>query len=182
MRFLSAAIASFNQVIALPGSLCCPCVVRRGLLVVLFLGVTAAPCVRAQYAPPFELKHFEKVGTVRFDKPDTLLIASIFEIDVDPAGRLLITDMLGEQVLLFDSTDVLLASLEPRICHPGFTFRPQGARFGSDEFIFLLNSGPWGYRFTTEGTCLARPKYHNSDLTTAPAPVSLPVGQARAGC
>ena len=131
---------------------------HRGLLLVGAILLTAfmAPGVRAQHTPIDELKYFEKVRTVRFDEPDTLLIGSIDRIDIDPAGRWLIVDRKGEQVLLFDATGTLLASLDPRTCHPGFTFWPMGAKFGSDEFILVLNSnaGQWGYRFTTEGACL----------------------------
>ena len=146
------------------------------LVATLLLSASTAPSVRAQHVPPLELKHFEKVGTVRFDKPDTLLIAGIDHIDIDPAGRWLVTDTRGEQVLLFDSTGTLLASLDPRICHPGFNFRPQGAKFGGDDFIFVLNSnaGQWGYRFTSEGACLGSvyrdfvmPKFFDVDPTGA---------------
>ena len=45
-----------------------------------------APGVRAQDIPPLQLKHFELVETVRFDKPDTLLIAGIDQIDRDSDG------------------------------------------------------------------------------------------------
>ena len=114
-----------------------------------------APGVRAQDKPPFTLKHFELVETVTFDLPDTLLIAEIYQIDRDSDGRWLVTDMVGEQILLFESDGTLQASLDPRICHPGFIFRPSGARFAGNEFIFIQNSGNiWGYRFTTEGACL----------------------------
>ena len=62
-----------------------------------------APGVRAQDKPPFTLKHFELVETVTFDLPDTLLIAEIYQIDRDSDGRWLVTDMVGEQILLFES-------------------------------------------------------------------------------
>ncbi len=127
------------------------------LVGVLLLILSMARIAHAQQTPPYELKHFKMVGTIRFDEPDTLLIARIEQIDVDSAGRLLVTDALGEQVLLFDSTGALLASLDPRTCHPGFNFRPQGAKFGGDDFIIVLNSnaGQYGYRFTTAGACLS---------------------------
>lgn len=103
-----------------------------------------------------DFKHFKKVHVVKFDKPDTLIIATIDQIDVDSADRLLITDRIGERVLLFDSTGTLEASLNPSVCHPGFTFSPRGARFVGSDFILVLNnmSGQWGYRFTNEGSCM----------------------------
>ena len=110
--------------------------------------------MRAQHVPPLELKHFKKVKTIRFDDPDTLLIGTIDHMDVDPAGRILVVDESGGQVLLFDSTGALRASLDPTDCHPGFTFRPWTAHFGGDAFIFIQNGSPWGFRFTSEGGCL----------------------------
>ena len=145
---------------------------HRILLVgAILLVASMASSVRAQDTPASESKYFKMVGTVRFDKPDTLLIAAIDHIDVDPSGRWLITDRLGDQVLLFDSTGTLQASLDSSICHPGFTFSPDGAMFGPNGFIFVLNtSNHWGYRFTTDGKCLGSvdrdfvmPKYFDID-------------------
>ena len=139
---------------------------NHGILLVgaIFLVASMAPSVRAQDTPVSESKYFKKVGTVRFDKPDTLLIAAIDHIDVDPSGRWLITDKLGDQVLLFDSDGTLQASLDSSICHPGFTFSPVAAKFGGNEFIIVLNSSNhWGYRFTTDGKCLGSV---DSDFTT----------------
>lgn len=138
-----------------------------GVLLVgaILLIASMVPDVRAQDIPTLTLKHFELVEIVRFDKPDTLLIAGIDQIDRDEAGRWLVTDPVGEQILLFDSDGALLASLDPRNCHPGFIFRPSGARFAGNEVIFILNSGDvWGYRFTTEGACLGSA---DRDFTTA---------------
>ncbi len=79
-------------------------------------------------------------------------------MDVDPTGRVLVVDQLGRQAFLFDSTGILQASLDPTVCHPGFTFHPLTARFGGDKSIFVQNSGGggWGFRFTAEGDCLGR--------------------------
>ncbi len=119
----------------------------------LFASMVAG--TRAQDIPPLQLQHFRLVDTVKLDRPDTLLLAGINQIDIGPAGEWLVTDQLGDQVLLFDSTGVLQASLDPSICHPGFRFKPEGARFGSSEFIFIVTYGNyWGYRFTPDGQCL----------------------------
>ena len=118
------------------------------------LSTVVVSCVDAQDLSPAELQYFKKVGTITFDQPETLLIASIEHLDVDASGRLLVTDPMGEQVFLFDSTGTLLATLDPRICHPGFEFSPISAMFGGNDFIFLANSSPWGYRFTSDGDCL----------------------------
>ena len=92
--------------------------------------------------------------TIRFVEPDTLLLGTIDHMDVDPDGRILVVDQRGKQILLFDSTGALHASLDPAACHPGFDFYPLSAHFGGDSFIFIQNAGPWGYRFTADGGCL----------------------------
>ena len=114
--------------------------------------------IRAQDRSLIQFKHFERIGTIKFNDPDTLLIGFIEQVDVDSNGRLLITDRIGKQVLLFDSTGTLLASLDPSTCHPAFPFSPTTAVFGNDEFIFVKDRSPgyWGYQFTAEGACLGR--------------------------
>lgn len=110
-----------------------------------------------KFSPPPE--NFKKVQTVALSDPqevlpEDLLIAEIHSLDVDSQGRLLVVDLLGEQAFLFDSDGNLLSALDPSLCHPGFEFRPVNAIFMDDQSIFLVNAGPWGYRFTTEGECL----------------------------
>ena len=127
-------------------------------IITILLIACFIPDIYAQDRPPFQYKHFERIGTIKFDDPDTLLIGNIEQVDVDSNGRLLVTDWIGKQVLLFDSTGTLLASLDPSTCHPAFPFSPGAAVFGNDEFIFVTNSSPgyWGYQFTAEGACLGR--------------------------
>ena len=113
----------------------------------------------AQLPEPVELEHFQFVRAITFsdpDKvhPDTLLITSIWSLDVAADGRMLVVDMRGSQALLFDSSGRLLAMLDPSVCHPGFEVRPVHAKFIKDHSIFLSNAGPWGYRFTPDGDCL----------------------------
>lgn len=103
--------------------------------------------------------NFQKVQTIRLSDPgkiltEDLLIAEIKTLDVDSDGRLLVVDLLGEQAFLFGPDGSLLSSLDPSFCHPGFEFRPINAIFLDDQSIFLVNAGPWGYRFTAEGECL----------------------------
>ena len=132
---------------------------KRGACCALFIGAlfmsaSLVSYVRAQAKSPPDFKHFQMVKTIRFDNPDTLLIGTIDHMDVDPEGRILVVDWRGKQVLLFDSTGALQASLDPVACHPGFTFHPLTAHFGGYAFIFIQNSIPWGYRFTADGGCL----------------------------
>lgn len=68
---------------------------------------------------------------------------------------MLVVDHDGGQVLLFDASGTLQASLTVEDCHPGALFRPLTAHFGGDEFIFVQSSGGrWGFRFTSDGVCL----------------------------
>ncbi|MYJ54880.1 MAG: hypothetical protein F4096_00390 [Rhodothermaceae bacterium] len=141
-------------------------------IITILLIARSTPDINAQDIAPLQFKHFERIGTIKFDGSDTLLIGNIEQIDVDSNGRLLITDRIGKQVLLFDSTGTLLASLHPSTCHPAFPFSPTAAVFGNDEFIFVKSSSPgyWGYQFTAEGGCLGRaersfssPKFVDTD-------------------
>ena len=127
-------------------------------ILTILLIACSTPDICAQDIAPLQFEHFERIGTIKFDGPDTLLIGFIEQVDVDSNGRLLITDRIGKQVLLFDSTGTLLASLHPSTCHPAFPFSPSAAVFGIDEFIFVKNNsgGYWGYHFTAEGACLGR--------------------------
>ncbi|MXW15436.1 MAG: hypothetical protein F4120_01685 [Rhodothermaceae bacterium] len=103
--------------------------------------------------------NFRKVQTITLSDPqeiltEDLLISQIWSLDIDSKGRLLVVDLSGGQAFLFDSDGSLLAVLDPSSCHPGFEFRPVNAIFQDDQSIFLVNAGPWGYRFTAEGECL----------------------------
>ncbi len=132
---------------------------RKTLAIITILLIAYfTPDTYAQERPALQFRHFERIGTIKFDVPDTLLIGFIEQVDVDSNGRLLITDKIGKQTLLFDSTGTLLASLHPSTCHPAFPFSPRAAMFGNDEFIFVKSSSPgyWGYQFTSEGVCLGR--------------------------
>ncbi|MXW13468.1 MAG: hypothetical protein F4120_10960 [Rhodothermaceae bacterium] len=132
---------------------------------VLFLSVVASMIIpgssRAHQANKFppSPENFRKVQTITFSDPrevlsEDLLIAEIYSLDVDIGGRLLVVDLLGRQAFLFDSDGSLLSALDPSLCHPGFEFQPVNAVFLEDQSIFLVNAGPWGYRFTMDGECL----------------------------
>lgn len=107
----------------------------------------------------FLSENFQKVQTITLSDPqkilpEDLLISRIHSLDVDSKGRLLVVDLPGGQAFLFNSDGNLLSVLDPSLCHPGFEVRPVNAIFLEDESIFLVNAGPWGYRFTAEGECL----------------------------
>ena len=145
-----------------------PCLVLCGAILLV---ASTVPDVGAQDTPASESKYFTMVGTIKFDKPDTPVIAQINDMDLDHAARWLITDRVGEQVLLFDSSGTLQASLDSSICQPGSEFNPEAARFVGQAFILVLNIfDNRGYRFTMDGNCLGpvdqdflMPRYFDSD-------------------
>ena len=85
----------------------------------------------AQSDNGIDLEHWEYVRSVVYSDPndvlqqDTLLLASIWSLDVDTNGRILVVDLRGEQAFLFSPEGILLANLDPSFCHLGFDFRPQ---------------------------------------------------------
>ena len=91
-----------------------------GLVGALSMSAYLIPYVGAQ-AAPLDLKYFKEAETIQLF-PDTLLIAGIDHMDVDPTGRVLVVDQKGRQAFLFDSTGILQTSLDPTVCHPGFFF------------------------------------------------------------
>ena len=99
-----------------------------------------APDAGAQWKCAYESKYFREVGGIGFEGLAPLLIAAIGHVDTDPAGRLLVTDYPGHQVLLFDSTGYLQASVNSEICHPGLSFSPLSAHFVGDRSIIVLTS------------------------------------------
>lgn len=144
--FQKIAFAIFNRRIIHNLSLCLfGCLIALG-------NATAQP-------EQFLSENFQKVQTITLSDPqevlpEDLLISQIWSLDIDSKGRLLVVDLSGGQAFLFDSDGSLLAVLDPSSCHPGFEFRPVNAIFQDDQSIFLVNAGPWGYRFTAEGECL----------------------------
>ena len=129
------------------------------LYAVVLVQLTHVDTAGAQPADSVRLAHFQWVRTITLSDldavhPDSLLIAEIKSLDVAPDGRMLVVDLIGRQALLFDPDGKLLALLDPSVCHPGFEVRPVNATFSGDQSIFLNNAGPWGYRFTSEGSCL----------------------------
>ena len=134
--------------------------IRVALTIAVFIvGALVLGTTGAQPADSVQLAHLQKVKTITLSDPDAvhpdgLLIAGIKSLDVAPDGRMLVVDWIGSQAFLFDPDGKLLALLDPSICHPGFEVRPVNAKFVGDQSIFLNNAGPWGYRFTSEGSCL----------------------------
>lgn len=97
-------------------------------------------------------KYLEMVNVIQLSHETT--VGAINHLDFDENGRLLVTDQIGSQVLLYDSTGQLLSELSPDPCDPGFNWIPYEARFYPDGSILVTNGGPWGYRFSSKGDCI----------------------------
>ena len=99
-------------------------------------------------------KYFRKHKQITFS--EGVLIAEISALDVGDNGDLLIVDGLSRKIWIFDDDGDVRGELAPEACHPGFTLRPIEAQYASTDYILLTNSGPPGYRFNEDGSCLGR--------------------------
>ena len=90
---------------------------------------------------------------------EEVLIGEVTSLDVGKNGDLLIADGLGQALWIFDKDGALKKEISPEACHPGFTMRPIEAHYAQDLYILLSNSGPPGYRFNTDGSCLSSMHY-----------------------
>ncbi len=139
---------------------------RVACLAVIFL---AFPLCTAAHSQAFS-DYFQPVDTIALS-PD-VLIGKVYRMDVDADGRMLILDRSTFEVSLFESDGRFIRTLSVEACNPGFEMHPIGAYFNGDE-IFLTNSGIWGFRFNSDGTCKGpvddgfRPE---PDLAAVPTP------------
>jgi hypothetical protein len=100
---------------------------------------------------PDELRRYiQIIDTIEIDP--RIHAGMIRSLDADQHGRMLVTDVTTGQVYLLDHQGRHLRTLDAEPCDPGFTMRPVSAHFINDD-IWLVNSGPWGYRFDAEGKC-----------------------------
>ena len=84
---------------------------------------------------------------------DSIFIAHHTYLDVDTDGDFLLTDLFGQQVVLFDRNGHHKKTLSTELCDPGFPWSPFQARFKPDQNI-IVNSSEWGYEFSNEGNCI----------------------------
>ena len=84
---------------------------------------------------------------------DSIFLAHLTYLDVDADGDFLLTDMLGEQVILYDRNGHHKKTLSTEPCDPGFPWSPFQARFKPDGNI-IVRVIQWGYEFSNEGDCM----------------------------
>ena len=84
---------------------------------------------------------------------DSIFIAHYTYLDIDADENFLLTDMIGEQVILFDRDGKYKKTLSTEPCDPGFPWVPYQARFKPGGNI-IVNSSEWGYEFSNEGNCI----------------------------
>lgn len=84
---------------------------------------------------------------------DSIFIAHYTYLDINANGDFLLTDLIGKQVVLFDSNGHHKKTLSTEPCNSGFPWHPYQARFKPDGNI-IINSSQWGYEFSNEGDCI----------------------------
>lgn len=84
---------------------------------------------------------------------DSIYIANHTYLDVDADGDFLLTDLFGEQVVLYDRNGHHKKTLSTELCDSDFPWHPYQARFRPDGNI-IVNSSQWGYEFSNNGECI----------------------------
>ena len=84
---------------------------------------------------------------------DSIDIKNHTYLDVDEDRDFLLTDILGEQVILYDRDGNYKKMLSTEPCDPDFPWHPYQSRFKPDGNI-IVNSSQWGYEFSNEGDCI----------------------------
>ena len=96
---------------------------------------------------------FHKTHTISFSGNDTLLIGIVSAIDVGNDGRIVITDEIGRQTMLFEGNGTYITHLDPSQCNPEVRFFPTGAKIRPDSRVLVLGTSPWGFLFDENGQC-----------------------------
>ncbi len=87
--------------------------------------------------------------------PNEPIIGQVSFLDVDNKENLLITDIITNNVFLYNNQGYLITTLSPEKCNPGTFWSPLKAVFDNEGDIFVINRGPWGIRFDKSGDCTA---------------------------
>ncbi len=96
---------------------------------------------------------FRKTHTISFSGNDTLLIGVISTVDVGSNGRLMITDRVGNQAILFEDDGTYIAHLDAHQCNPEVRFFFTGTKIRPDSQVLVLGTSPWGFLFDGGGQC-----------------------------
>jgi hypothetical protein len=106
---------------------------------------------------PFDT-YFQLVDEIQL--PDDPILGDVFHLSVDSGGRILVTDNFLQQVVLYREDGSVIKILDPEECLPGTDWAPYKGIFDNDDNIFVTNTGPWGIRFKSDGTCQGVMGYH----------------------
>jgi len=96
---------------------------------------------------------FQRIKNIYFTGNDTLLIGEVSTIDVGYDGRLVITDWIGNEAILFGIDGNYITHLYAQQCNPEVHFRPTGAKIKPDSEILVMGTSPWGFLFNKDGRC-----------------------------
>ncbi len=117
----------------------------------VFLLISLVTCLGAPRGA--DAQHFEYVGDITFS--GDMLIDSFDELKVNDDGKMVLVDRLSQAVHIFAPDGGHIAELGISRCDPGRHFTPDAVAMNND-YVFIVNGGPWGYVFTTDGTCLGK--------------------------
>jgi hypothetical protein len=95
-------------------------------------------------------QYFRPVKTIPLS--DSLLLGSVTSLEIASQDRLLVTDLTGKKVVLFNAEGKLIRGLNPAACHPRFNWSPHHTALLPEHKILVINSGdPWRYKFDEDG-------------------------------
>jgi len=115
--------------------------------------VVALSCLQASCAQPENAPQIVYEGDIVFS--GDLLISTIDQVVREHNGNLYVVDRTGQSVYYFDPSGNLIHSLSIEECDPGRAFTPYWVSTNGEK-VFVINGGPWGYQFDSEGKCLGR--------------------------
>ena len=118
----------------------------------LHIGITKSePSVTVGGDEAFD-RYFSLERTIKLS--EDVLIGQIGAVDVDRAGRLLITDIVQQQVILFDQSGRYIRTLSTESCSPGYNWDPLYSKFDPDGGIVVVNNGFLSLGFSKAGECI----------------------------
>jgi len=115
--------------------------------------LTASIKVNLENAKSFD-NLFQKKGSLPLS--DRVIVGEIGVLDVSSKGNFLVTDVRGQQVLLFDKTGGLIKKLSAENIHPGLQWRPIKAGFSENDFILVNLSAEPTFLFDSSGNCIKK--------------------------
>ncbi len=136
---------------------CVRAFVIAGLSCFLFSNIIRAQTDRVEDTRLVEFDEvFALEDTVRLDP--SVLIGWIWDLDVNSAGEILITDYGARNASVWSATGQFLRELSVEECDPGAGFQPFGAQFVGNGHIMAYDGRGRAYVFDGAGKCVMNAK------------------------